>query len=201
MSRTPIPLATRDMSTFAKSLRRQLADHEAPPSHLELLNMLARSAGHRNFQQLRANMLGEELPGEQVASGDPSADHLEIDRAADNPPADERRLKRVLRQFDQNAVLLRWPKRQSDRNLCLWLIWSLFPAGESFTEAEVNAFLVARHAFGDPALLRRALVDLGLVWRTRSGSEYRRVELEPPAEALALIRRLGVRPEPARSAR
>ncbi|MCT8266547.1 DUF2087 domain-containing protein [Afifella sp. JA880] len=201
MSRTPIPLATRDMSTFAKSLRRQLADHEAPPSHLELLNMLARSAGHRNFQQLRANMLGEELPGEQVASGDPSADHLEIDRAADNPPADERRLKRVLRQFDQNAVLVRWPKRKSDRELCLWLIWSLLPAGETFTEVEVNAFLVARHSFGDPVLLRRALVDLGLVWRTRSGSEYRRVELEPPSEALALIRRLGVRPEPARSAR
>lgn len=163
--------------------------------------MLARSAGHRNFQHLRANMLGPEVSGDQSAPGDPSADDLEIDRAADNPPADERRLKRVLRQFDQNAVLVRWPKRQSDRNLCLWLIWSLFPAGESLTEAEVNAFLVARHAFGDPALLRRSLVDLGLVWRTRNGSEYRRVELEPPVEALALIGRLGMRPEPARSPR
>ena len=45
MSRDLIPLTTPDVSGFARSLSRQLTGREAPPSHLELLNMLARAAG------------------------------------------------------------------------------------------------------------------------------------------------------------
>jgi hypothetical protein len=51
-----------DLSQFAKSLRQQLLTHSqaaatppsAPPGHQSLLNMLARAAGHRNFQALIA---------------------------------------------------------------------------------------------------------------------------------------------------
>ena len=54
MSRTAIPVQTSDISGLARSLRAQLANQDTVPGHVELLNMLARSVGCRNFQQLRA---------------------------------------------------------------------------------------------------------------------------------------------------
>jgi hypothetical protein len=54
MSRTPLPLHAEDISAFARSLGGQLKSCEAAPGHLQLMNMLARSAGYRNFQHLRA---------------------------------------------------------------------------------------------------------------------------------------------------
>ena len=60
-------------------------------------------------------------------------------------------------------------------------------------EAEINGALNAEHLFGDHALLRRELVDLGMMARTADGREYRRLEQAPPAEAVALIRHLGQR--------
>ena len=58
------------------------------------------------------------------------------------------------------------------------------------TEKQVNAQLEATHLFGDHALLRRELVDGGWLTRKRDGSDYRRIEREPPPEALALLQRL-----------
>lgn len=54
-----VPLHCDDLSQFAKTLRAQLDEHlqktpGAAPSHVQLLNMLARSAGHRSMQALRA---------------------------------------------------------------------------------------------------------------------------------------------------
>ncbi|HEV8689185.1 MAG TPA: hypothetical protein VGQ91_02730 [Ideonella sp.] len=54
-----LPLHCADLSQFAKTLRRELGDHLQthpgdPPSHVQLLNMLARAAGHRNVQALKA---------------------------------------------------------------------------------------------------------------------------------------------------
>jgi hypothetical protein len=49
------------------------------------------------------------------------------------------------------------------------------------------------HRFGDSALLRRELFDGGWVSRTPDGSDYRRIEREPPPEALALIQHLRLR--------
>ena len=50
MTRQLVPLHAPDISAFAKSLKNQLdarpAEGSPAPSHLELLNMLARAAGH-----------------------------------------------------------------------------------------------------------------------------------------------------------
>ncbi|KQZ63211.1 hypothetical protein ASD54_02210 [Rhizobium sp. Root149] len=53
-------MVVTDVSAFAKSIRRELLARETgtdhrPVSHLELLNILARSAGFRNFQHLKAS--------------------------------------------------------------------------------------------------------------------------------------------------
>jgi hypothetical protein len=179
MPRTPIAFAAPDISALAKSLRNQLAGHSAPPGHVELLNMLARSTGHRNFQQLRAQALAR---GRPAAGARPA-----------EAPADQRRVERVAGHFDSDGRMIRWPARTSHQQLGLWWLWAQFPAGRVLAEAEVNAHLNARHLFGDHAILRRSLCDARLLSRTRDGSAYRRIERRPPADAAALIRHLKVR--------
>ena len=189
MSRTPLPFATADISAFAISLRGQLAGTEAVPTHLELLNMLARAAGLRNFQHLRA----------QASAA------AALARALDAPPAQEptadlQRVRRTTRHFDAEGRLVRWPGRAAERALCLWVLWSRLEPGALGAEARVNEALARWHTFGDHALLRRELFDAGLVDRTPDGRAYRRMERRPPPDARALIshvQRLGLRSVPA----
>ena len=177
MSRTLLPFHSDDISALARSLKGQLADCESQPSHLEVLNMLARANGYRNFQHYRAQLAAR--------------DALENRPPAPQPePVDFVRVKRLLRMFDQEGKLARWPSKRSQQELCLWVIWSKLPARQVFTEKEINLLLNDNHLFGDHALLRRWLCDYGMMSRTRDGREYRRVEKRPPAEALELIRRL-----------
>ncbi|WP_084536643.1 DUF2087 domain-containing protein [Azospirillum halopraeferens] len=176
MTRTSLPFCAADMSALARSLRTQLAGRSDPPGHVELLNMLSRAAGCRNFQHYRKE----------------AAARAALDREPPPPPspADPVRVLKVARCFDAAGVLARWPGKLGDRLPCLWVMWSRIPAGRVMDEAGVNRILNANHGFGDHALLRRELVDRGLLIRTRDGREYRRVERTPPPDALALIRHL-----------
>ena len=183
MSRTPLPFHSEDMSALARSLKGQLAGCAPPPSHLELLNMLARANGYRNFQHYRAQLAALA----QMESRPP---------APEPAPVDYVRVKRLLRMFDPEGRLARWPSKQSQQELCLWVLWSRLPAQRALAEKEINLLLKANHLFGDHALLRRWLCDYRMMSRTKDGREYRRVEKRPPAEALELIRRL--RSTPAR---
>lgn len=175
MSREVFALAADDISAFARALRGQLAACDHLPSHLELLNMLARAGGHRNFQHFRAAAEGAAAPPPPPVAAE---------------PMDEKRVERVARLFDAEGRLTRWPGKASWRKLCLWALWSTLPAGQTLTERAVNDHLNARHLFTDHALLRREMADHGLVWRTADGRAYRRIEQRPPAEARAVIRRV-----------
>lgn len=177
MSRTPLPFATGDISAFAKALRGQLAGAEAVPSHLELLNMLARAAGLRNFQHLRAQGAAAAALAQAVAAP-----------PVPEPPADLQKVRRATRHFDAQGRLVRWPGRAGERTLCLWVLWSRLAPGDLGPEARVNDALSHWHTFGDHALLRRELFDAGLVDRTPDGRAYRRIARRPPPEARALIR-------------
>ena len=55
-ARELVPLVAADISAFCKNLRQQLvtAGHQTP-GHVAFLNMLAESAGYRNYQTLKAN--------------------------------------------------------------------------------------------------------------------------------------------------
>ena len=175
MTRTALPFATKDVSALARSLQRELAAHDGAPGHVQLLNMLSRSAGYRNFQHYRA----------QHAAGA----RLEAGPAAE-PPAHRPRVERGLRPVDPAGGPARWPAKTGDQRLALWVLWSKLPAEAVMTERQISAWLMDRHGFGDPALLRRELFQTGLVTRTLDCREYRRVEQKPPAEAVALIRAL-----------
>ncbi|MBT3070858.1 DUF2087 domain-containing protein [Rhodomicrobium sp. Az07] len=178
MTRTVFPYAANDIAALARSIGRELESDSEKPGHVQLLNMLARGAGFRNFQHFRAQQEAE----------------AKLERGPAAPePVDFVRVERVARYFDAAGRFARWPSKASHRDLCLWVMWSRVPAAQVMNERAVNALLNANHLFGDHALLRREMVDTGLLTRTSDCREYRRVEKRPPADAVALIRHLGTR--------
>lgn len=174
MTRTTIPFQTGDISSLARALRSQLIGRETVPGHVEILNILARAVGRRNFQQLRAEAQGA-APAEAPAAEPPA------------PAVDLRRVERVLRCFSPEGRLLRWPSRREDQVLALWGLWAQIPSRRDFTEQEISQVLKTLHDFGDHALLRRELFETRLVSRTPDCRAYRRIEQPPPADAATLI--------------
>ena len=178
MPRTDTPLHAADISRFAKLLARDLKQsHEQLqrlPGHVELLNMLARAAGHRNFQSLKARppapvLLNEAAPATALLS----------DTAV-----------KALRQFDAEGRLTRWPIKYSVQRLMLWGLWMRFDGKRRYSEREVNEVLKAWHLFGDHCTLRRELVEMKMLERSDGGAEYRKLPRRPDAEAMALMRAL-----------
>ncbi|WP_136442267.1 DUF2087 domain-containing protein [Pacificoceanicola onchidii] len=163
MSKETLSLTIPDVTGFAKSLRAELS---APPSHVEMLGLIARSAGYRNWQHMRARL-----------SDAPAAapDLKQVDRAA--------------RHFDGEARFARWPGKTAVQRLCLWVLWAQLPK-EPLTERQISARIDALAAFRDAAQIRRALVEHGMVTRARDGSVYLRREQKPETEGLALIKRI-----------
>lgn len=172
VSRQRLPYHAPDISALAKSLARQLDDSPERPGHVELLNLLARAVGFRNYQALRANHEAES----RLARG-----------AEPETVVDFRRVEQWRRYFDESGLLQRWPKKHSHREACLWVLWSRLPARQRWSEKEINQRLQGQECLGDHLLLRRALIDGGWLARADDGSEYRRIERRPPAELGALL--------------
>ena len=109
MTRSVFPYYASDISALARSLNNQLAGWDHVPGHVELLNMLARAVGSRNFQHFRAQMVAEKRLTSPRETIEP-VDHVE--------------LQRLSRYFDANGRLTRWPKKFSHQEPCLWVLWS-----------------------------------------------------------------------------
>ncbi len=175
MSRVALSLQIPDLSGFARSLREQLGKRPEPPGHVEMLNLLCRSAGFRNYQHCK----GVVEARQRLAAPAPVVE-----------PIDYALIERALRLFDEQGRMLRWPTRPAQQELCLWVLWSRIESRSRFTEKQIGERLKRWHVFGDHALLRRALVSWRLVQRNQDGSEYRRIEQKPPAELRPLLARL-----------
>ena len=178
MPRSIFPMQIADLSAFAKSIREQIGELDRKPSHVEMLNLLSRAAGYRNYQHFRAAAQTADV----IEHWRPTLD--------DEPAADEDRVLKTARHFDDEGRLVRWPGRRGQQEICLWFLWSKIPAGQDFTERQISELLNGLHLFGDAALLRRDLFDSGLVQRTRDGREYRRIERKPPPELKLLLQRI-----------
>lgn len=77
----------------------------------------------------------------------------------------------LIARFLSRGPLERLPKREDDRQALLRLIaWQCLPVSETADEPGLNLRL--RAYTQDPAMLRRALVDAGLVFRSSDGSTY-----------------------------
>ncbi|MFO6463685.1 DUF2087 domain-containing protein [Jannaschia sp. KMU-145] len=165
MPRDSLPLVLEDVNSFARTLRGQLPD---PPSHQSMLNAVAKAAGFRNFQHLKAAQgWGETVP---------------------KPPPEMDRVKRAAARFDAEGRFTGWPVKRSLRLLCLWPIWARLDAGAVKDERAISADIHALCTFRDAAGIRREMVGEGMLTRTLDGSEYRRVNRAPDPTARALIR-------------
>src|SRR5262245_12503774 len=175
MPREAIPFVVPDLSAFARSLERALAERAdaARPGHVEMLNLIARAAGHRNVQALRAPLRAPPAPLADEAKAPPL------------PVPDNAR--KALQQSDARGRLLRWPSKYSIQKLALWLLWTRFDSRRVYTEKEVNALLMAANLFDDHVILRRELVDHKLLTRKSDCSEYRKLPGRPDAETRALL--------------
>ncbi len=175
MSRTTHAYAAPDLSALAKNLKRELEARADLPGHVELLNMLTRAVGYRNYQHFKASRGAEErLANPPVAVSEAVVDY--------------RRVELTARCFAGTDILVRWPGKFNQQQLALWVLWSFLPAGEETPEKAVNAVLMRHNGFGDHVLIRRELVNMGLMTRTPDCRLYRRVEKRPPPEARELIR-------------
>lgn len=193
------PLAYRcpDVSALARSLKRQLQEIEGPPGHLQLLNMLARATGAPNFQAWRAEA---ELQAAAAAwapplpEAQPTLAPREATEASPAPalgPAPK--LERLLRCFDAQGRLARWPSKYSEQGPCLWALWAALPARGRHDEARINDALKALASLEDHVLLRRELVNHGLLGRTPDGRSYWREPRALPEAWRPLVEALRLR--------
>ena len=177
MTREAIPLVVPDAGTFARALGRALVDRHAtksdPPGHVELLNLLARAAGHRSYQGLRA------------ACRMPAAAALEAVPAA---PALTPAARKAMMQFDTLGRLVRWPHKFSIQRLVMWVLWTHFDGKRVYTEREVNEVIKRWNTWGDHVTLRRELINHRLLTRKSDCSEYRKVQARPDDEVRWLLR-------------
>jgi hypothetical protein len=175
MPREAISFVVPDLSLFARSLTRALAERDAakPPGHVEMLNLVARAAGHRNVQALQAAL---KAPAAPLAAED-QAPAVPLTETA----------RRTLKQFDSRGRLVRWPSKFSVQRLAMWILWTRFDSRRVYTEKEVNAVLMAANTFSDHVTLRRELVDHRLLTRKSDCSEYRKLPARPDEETRALL--------------
>ncbi len=193
MTRLLVPLTTPDVSAFTKTLKSFLDERHAAgkplPSHVELLNLLARAAGLRNFATLKASAL---TAAPRVAPASPAA--VPGESAIDLFTLSAT-VRKALLQFDESGRLVRLPNKLSVQQMAMWALWTQFAARRKYTEKEVNAILNAHHTFGDQATLRRELINMKLLGRKSDCSEYWKEPHRPTPEVQAFLQswRAGLR--------
>lgn len=185
--RERVPLHCDDLSQFAKTLRQQLGEHlqkspGAAPSHVQLLHMLARAAGHRSVQALRAQATLTRVPTAAPAVAAPAAASTLSTHAT-----------KALTQFDEHGRLSRWPYKFVVQRLAMWGLWLRFDSNRTYTEREVNDILKAWTTYGDHVTPRRELVEMKLLGRKPDCSAYWKEPQRPNDEVRALLQALRAR--------
>jgi hypothetical protein len=183
MSKELFAIHIADVSAFARTLGQALhlrhATKPTPPGQVELLNLIARAQGQRNWQALRQAVRQAPIQAPPskptTTSGEPPALAL-----SDNA-------RKALAQFDKRGRLMRWPVKYSVQQLVMWVLWTRFDAKRSYTESEVNTILKAANLFFDHATLRRELINHKLMSRQSDCTDYRKLPARPDEETRALI--------------
>jgi hypothetical protein len=197
MTRLLVPFSTPDVSAFTKTLKSFLDErHSAgkpPPSHVELLNLLARAVGLRNFATLKKT-----APTVSSSGAAPPTKEITVDNVASGPASlasMSATVRKALIQFDDAGRLVRLPNKLSVQQMTMWALWTKFMANRKYTEKEVNAITNAFHTFGDQATLRRELVNMKLLGRKSDCSQYWKESHRPTVEVQDFLRawRAGLR--------
>ncbi|TAG02013.1 MAG: DUF2087 domain-containing protein [Betaproteobacteria bacterium] len=163
-----------DVSQFAKQLRASLSTTETAPTHLQLLNLITKAAGRGNYQAF-------------LASAEAAPAVVKTVAAAPAVTAMSAHAAKALTQFDDEGRLIRWPNKFAVQRIALWGLWLPFAMHRRYTEREVNALLNTWHAFGDPATLRRELVEMKFLARTPDCREYWKLVARPDEDVKAFL--------------
>jgi hypothetical protein len=167
-----------DVSKFAKLLRTALSTTETAPTHLQLLNLITRAAGCGNYQAFLASAVSAPVATKPAAAAT-------VASAATT--AMSAHAAKALTQFDDEGRLIRWPNKFAVQRIALWGMWLPFAMHRRYTEREVNALLNTWHAFGDPATLRRELVEMKFLARTPDCREYWKLVARPDEDVKAFL--------------
>ena len=179
-SRAPaLAFTAPSISALAKSLCEQFASASAAPSHLQMLNWLARGAGHRNYQAFRAAAVAA-----PAVASEPTKRAARLEKSV----ALSAHATKALMQFDEAGRLVRWPSKFAVQRFAMWALWMRFDASRVYTEREVNTLLNAWATFGDPVTLRRELINMKLLARKADCSAYWKEPQRPDEEMQAFLR-------------
>ena len=85
--------------------------------------------------------------------------------------------------INREGQLTKLPQKQKVRYALLTYLAGKFEPDRMYNEREVNTICEDWHTFGDYFLLRRELVEHGLLCRKRDGSEYWKAPIPPPEGA------------------
>ena len=97
--------------------------------------------------------------------------------------AEEKLIQRELKAFfDDYMRLIALPAKHKKQLMGFYYIASKLREDGVWNERELNDALNEWHTFGDPALIRRTLVDLGMLDRDPRGTRY---TLRQPIPSLA----------------
>ncbi len=80
--------------------------------------------------------------------------------------------------LDTEGKITQLSQKSKKRLATLSYLAEKFEIGRNYTEKEVNTICESWHTFGDYFILRRELVDNGLLLRELDGSRYWRPESE-----------------------
>ena len=205
-SRSPkqahVAFAVADISALAKSLRSAFAGVDAAPTQVQMLNWLAKAAGHQNYQSLRAHASSTSVVSASVGVVDVAANTVEKVKttaiklsSTENAIALTAHAAKALTQFDSDGKLTRWPHKFAVQRIAMWGLWIRFDGKRRYTEKEVNSVLNAWHLFGDHATLRRELINMQLLARKPDCSAYWKNVHKPSDDIQLFLRtlRLGAR--------
>lgn len=78
----------------------------------------------------------------------------------------------ISRMLDQSGKIDQFPKKKGARTAVLEYLADKFMMDRDYTEKEVNEVCENWHTFGDFFLLRRELIQHGLLCRLPDGSRY-----------------------------
>ena len=80
--------------------------------------------------------------------------------------------KKIAPFLNSEGKITQLPQKSSVRFAVLEVLAQQFEPERSYTEREVNDICEASHTFGDYFLIRRELIDYGLLCRKADGSSY-----------------------------
>ena len=184
MTKEVFSLQVADVSAFVRSLGQALHQRHAtqpePPGQLELLNLIARTQGQRNWSALRVALRQQRMTAAHAVSGAATQTARSAEKLSANAA-------KALAQFDAEGRLIRWPVKYSVQKLVMWVLWTRFDAKRVYTEPEVNAVLKAANAFSDHVTLRRELINHKLMSRKSDCTDYRKLPARPDDETRVLL--------------